>query len=102
MHSSKCRLLSKFQLQYLCNMKGQMGKVLQTNKIWHKHKSHSEIVFSMSAGEGEEGKENGSDKTDQDHTVESARSRAESLADTTEGMDDSRSKHESEDGMGFL
>ncbi|XP_053402100.1 hydrocephalus-inducing protein homolog isoform X11 [Mercenaria mercenaria] len=52
---------------------------------------------------GEEGKdkEDGSDKTDVAHTQDgtiTARSRAESLADTTNGLDDAKSKHESEDG----
>lgn len=62
------------------------------------------ILCFNSADNGEEGKdkEDGSEKTDmgqtQDGTI-TARSRAESLADTTDGLEDAKSKHESEDGM---
>jgi len=54
------------------------------------------LIFVI--GDGEEG---GSDKTEPGQTAgtDTARSRAESLVDSTEGMDDSKSKQESDDGM---
>lgn len=58
----------------------------------------------MSFSGEEDGKDNSSDKTGQGETAgtETVRSRAESLVDSKEGMEETGSKHESDDGKTLL